>query len=379
MLYGMCSLSSTSAALWRRVIEVFLVKPFLGRAQFLRPVGMTSEEVPTRPPHDATVTCLAISPDGGYVASGSRDTSVILWDASQQSALQEWAAHDSAVVCLMFSRDSLRLLSTSSTGHITIWEVPTGRRMATLQDHHCLIRDVVWSADDSMIAAGTDLGTVHIWSASTYELLHIMNGHERAVRQMAFSADGRWLLSCGSDYTCRVWDLRTGALQFTFPGNASAIFDRLGTRVAVATGLGEVDVWDLHSAQRLATLDKSRGPVFDIRFSADGSHVYSISTARLEICDASTGLRIKSLYLHTGQIRAGQLSDDGTRLVTVSKGGRVKLWTTSDGKSTAIHVAGHNFRPIRCLSVASDCTSVWFGTNTGNIHVLRLELSSQPH
>ena len=76
--------------------------------------------------HDAAVSVLAFSPDGKWIASGSADSTIILWDAGSERQLlvHEWVAHVGGVDRLAFSpSDGQFLASSGKDNAVTIWAV----------------------------------------------------------------------------------------------------------------------------------------------------------------------------------------------------------------------------------------------------------------
>ena len=245
-----------------------------------------------------------------------------------------------------------------------------------MPDLRSAIQCTSWSPDGAIIACGTDLGTIHVWSAFSHKLLEIFKSHERAVRAMQVSTNGRWLVSCGCDHQCRVWDLTSGDSYLSFPGERntnrsyeSATVDKQSARLAVATSLGEVEVWDLYLKQPISTLHTTRGSVLDMRFSADGCRVHLVYGARYEVCDASTGAQMMAWYIHGGRLRAARISCDEGKLVTFSCGRISRLWDTESWHCRAV-VAVDSKDRRSCFYITPECTVVWIGTESGNVCVL---------
>lgn len=71
--------------------------------------------------HDGRVACIALSPDGKTVASGSNDLTLKLWDMGTGRELVTLSGHSNTVSSVVFSPDGKTLASASH--EIKLWDV----------------------------------------------------------------------------------------------------------------------------------------------------------------------------------------------------------------------------------------------------------------
>ncbi|HRI80276.1 MAG TPA: hypothetical protein PLR06_12145, partial [Cyclobacteriaceae bacterium] len=79
--------------------------------------------------HEMAVVAIAISPDSNYVATGSKDKSVKLWEMRSGREVRSFLGHESTVNVVKFSHDGKFLLTGSSDKSVRAWDVNTGKEV----------------------------------------------------------------------------------------------------------------------------------------------------------------------------------------------------------------------------------------------------------
>jgi WD40 repeat protein len=82
--------------------------------------GMEGGLAPPDGPANA-VTCVALTPDGRTLATGSQDRAIRLWDVATGHERAALRGHSKEVTCLAFSADGSTLASGSRDCTVRVW------------------------------------------------------------------------------------------------------------------------------------------------------------------------------------------------------------------------------------------------------------------
>ena len=152
------------------------------------------------------------SPDGGTIAVAS-SIGIWLYDAHTGVELALITGHTAYVYCIAFSPDGQTLASGSRDSTIRLWNIQTRRRKATLIGHISRVKAVAFSPDGNTLASTGIDDTVRLWDLRIRKLKKTLTGHTDMGRSVAFSPDGRLLASGSDDGTIQMWDAETGQLS----------------------------------------------------------------------------------------------------------------------------------------------------------------------
>ncbi|MGP1521589.1 MAG: caspase family protein, partial [Treponema sp.] len=175
----------------------------------------TGECIRTLSGHTSLVSSICYSPDGKYVASGSWDNTVKLWEVTTGVCVKTLSGHTSGVFSVCYSHDGKYLASGSVDYRIKIWEVATGRSIKTLSGHSSAVNSVCYSSDGKYLASGSVDCRIKIWEAKTGECIKTFTGHTDYVDAVCYSPDGKYLVSSSLDRTIKFWNVGTGELLAT--------------------------------------------------------------------------------------------------------------------------------------------------------------------
>ena len=114
--------------------------------------------------------CVAFSPDGEFIAAGTRNNQIILWNAKTMRKIAELNGHRNWIVSLAFSPDSSTIVSGSTVDNtVNIWDMETKEIKQTLTDHKNTPRCVTFNKDGTKLATGSSDNHIRIYSLPVSE------------------------------------------------------------------------------------------------------------------------------------------------------------------------------------------------------------------
>ena len=100
-----------------------------------------------------SVESIAFSPDGRFLASGSSDGTVKIWNLANGAELRTLTGHTDIVTAVAFSPNGQLLATASRDKTVRLWNPGTGKKLWGQPGQE----SVAFSPDGSLLATGGDL------------------------------------------------------------------------------------------------------------------------------------------------------------------------------------------------------------------------------
>ena len=286
--------------------------------------------------HTGPIESLDYSPDGRFVASGSRDWTVRVWEPEGGATHRVFDGHEGEIHMARFSPDGSYLAVTSADKGLRLWNIDPPARPIPISGHTERAYRAAFSPDGTTVATSSEDETVRIWDVKTGEVTRVIDGHRSNLFALAFSPDGKVLVTTGADRTARLWDAESGELLRILRGHGrevvSAEFAPDG-RLATAGVDGIIRMWDQESWALTNEANHGR-PVIDLDFNADGRVLASAGYDNtIRLWDTTNLNEIQTLEGHDDNVYGVRFEPDGRHLVSSSHDGTVRRWNTSAGDS----------------------------------------------
>ncbi|KEG13853.1 protein kinase [Trypanosoma grayi] len=161
--------------------------------------------------HHDTVICTALSPDGKYLATTSKDHTMTLWDATITKLLYV-LQHDKVVICCCFSPDSKTVISGCQDRICRVWDIRQAKERLVFSQHAGIIVSVAYSPDGAYVCSASADRTLRVWSATTGKTHLTLQGHVGIVLACSYTSDGKHIISNDESILC-VWSTANGTCK----------------------------------------------------------------------------------------------------------------------------------------------------------------------
>jgi len=344
--------------------------------------------------HGGPITALAISPDGKYLATGSKDQLVRVWESDSGKLLRTIRCESHFTSAIVFSPDGRRIATNIDVENVSIFEWATDKppvqsKATIIPDLDQIASVLAWSRDGKQIGcAVADDNSVHILDAQTGQQLNSIKKAQR----IAFATDGKSFAVSHADrsikFVSRADQTELATLNSKAMGQVLEMHFLKGDDTLIAVHeLGKIAVWDVKKGdiqrtieaagpiaivpggQSIATVDRDRIAVFDLKsgertrtivpaepgahfvYAPDGNRIFVAGPgSRLRSWNLTTGQETSVDFGHDGEVRGLAYSKDGKSLLSAGSDG-LRLWNIAGGKERA---AGRRAVPINGLFLAPD-------------------------
>ena len=186
----------------------------------------TGEVIKRRKAHDSEITSISFSL-GGTIATTSLDKTLRFWDSPQLKKLKEKEIgihSDEPLSIGLFETGDF--VTFSKNGQVIVWtnHVKTTKQSSNLFPKQNA-NELMVSHSRNILAFSRSDNKIHIWEfnglagiyvGAEHRLITELEGHSKNISSMCFTTDGKFLLSGSIDNTLKLWHIETGDLVKEF-------------------------------------------------------------------------------------------------------------------------------------------------------------------
>lgn len=239
--------------------------------------------------HNKSIRCVAYS--GQYLASGSADDRIIVYDLKERKECNMLTCHDSTVNCVQFTKDQSYLISGSADGSLALTKVGT------------------WQLEKKWDKAHKGL----------------------PIYDVAVHNSGKIALTLGGDYTLRTWNLIKGRQAYAINLNSKSKEPRAIERILwcsdenhfLTYGGHHTEIWNINDGVLVKSI-QHENKVTSSAWLSQTEFISGFEDGTISIIDI-TGKKKLSKKIDDNRIKAVEFYNNN--IISVSSSGKLKILT----------------------------------------------------
>jgi len=275
------------------------------------------------------ISCVAVSPDGRWVAAGGYDDDVVVYDAQSLDVVATLKGHAHDVRALAFSCDGQTLASGGRDRNIRIWNVPSFELAGVREGHVDTVRALTWTTDGQLISAGSDR-RILTWDSKGA----IMNERidPEGIHCLAFAPAGlkiplpsKIAAPANSDFAVAV---RAKTAASSEKADAPGIITTTNNELlALGMNHGALRLWHLPTDSVFLEAQHHGVQLNSLAFSPDGQTLaVGGSDEAIYLWHVATGRNVLTFDQLGSSVHRVLFSPDGTHLLAALHDGTIRIW-----------------------------------------------------
>mmetsp|Transcript_25332 Transcript_25332/g.35511 ORF Transcript_25332/g.35511 Transcript_25332/m.35511 type:complete len:534 (-) Transcript_25332:49-1650(-) len=286
--------------------------------------------------HSDEIWHVKFSHNGKYLASASKDSTVMIWtiDGQKEPALYcVLSGHTNAVSFISWSPDDKHLLSCASDNLIKLWDVERGCCLRTITKHTESVTSCAWFPDGKHFVSGSIDKYIYMFDIDGNE---IRQWSTARINDLTVTSDGKTLIAICQEKKIRFFDLESRTeehVQETESITSMELSDD-SKYLLINVASHELHIWDVESKKLVQKFRGHKQSRYVIR-SCFGGHNQSFVASGSEdsnifIWNRQHSTLLEKLSGHSGTVNSVAWNPvDPFMLASASDDHTIRIWTSS--------------------------------------------------
>lgn len=284
------------------------------------------------------VLAIAISYDNKFLATGSEDHSIHIWERATHKLIRTLKGHKEAITSLSFHPKGQWLVSGSYDKTAKVWDYDKGTERHTLKGNLDRVYSVRFSPDGTQIATGGGDWSIRIYTTETGKQIKEIVKHKRIVTSVAWSPDGKLLASGSYDKSIKLWDTQNWQETKTLTGHqggvSGVVFRKAGNTLLSTSFDQTIRSW-YTSGKGIRTYSGHKQGITSIALHPSSNFFITTSNDKTVRFWRFSGTQDSSRTDHTGITTSACYTSDGAYAYTASEDGTYREWLLASPRRAA--------------------------------------------
>lgn len=335
--------------------------------------------------HTDWIRNVKISAQGDFIASASRDMTLRTWDLNGGNLIKKVfdkpdGQEITRILSVAFSSDSQFIAAGGEEKRIRLWNLDGSIREGEFEEHDDWIRSLRILPDNQHIVSGCADKKLHLWNVDGTFIEAKYDEHNSWIRSIAISPDGERIVSSSNDKTLCLWKIDRSEAQIRIQAEQcfstdchtkevlSVAFSPDGKYIASSSADRSIKIWRLDGKLERTIYPAHQDRVLSVAFSPDGKYIAS----------ASYDNTVCVWYTESGTEKWRSKLEDKVRsvafspknefplLVSGSRDGTLQFWSVENGDKIGMAFKGHQ-EVVRSVKFSHDGKHFISASDDGNL------------
>eukprot|EP00158_Paraphelidium_tribonemae_P004381 Partr_v1_DN26722_c0_g1_i6_m8393 putative WD repeat domain 26 len=280
--------------------------------------------------HTDEVWFVSFSHNGLFLASASKDHSVIIWSVKEGKSIHVLTSHEDAVSFLAWSPNDKHLLSCGNDSKVKLWDVDSGSCLRTFTRHVDAVTSCAWLPEGDRFVSSSLDKTIYFWNVDGTLLYRWMGAR---ITDLAIDSTGSQMIAVCHERKIRIYDLNLKSEQYIQEEHSiTSLALSADSRYAlVNVAAEEIHLWDLETKTLVHKYTGQKQGRFVIR-SCFGGVDQNFIVSGSEDCNVyiwgrEQGKLIEALPGHTGTVNSVSWNPKNTNMfASASDDCTIRIW-----------------------------------------------------
>ena len=265
--------------------------------------------------------------ESGYLASGSYNCKILIWDINQESnEIYEREIQEIGIpLCLLEFRPNI-LLAGTNFNYISIWDLNIQNRDAEFRflGHDKWVNSIV-KCNDEIFASCSNDGNIIIWDFDKRKIFKTIQAHTDCILTLIRLKNGD-LCSGGADLITKVWNWKTGICLYYFEGYENWIrcLSQFDDQTFLVGSEKSISIWK--NQQTIAYLSEHQKDVRDLCIIDENYFASASFDNTIKIWNMNTFTCEQTLKGHTSNVINVIKLKGSDDLASCSSDQTIKIW-----------------------------------------------------